>query len=122
MASGAGTGIPVLSCVSSKPWDIGLSAPRPFNTTLLSHGRAPFAEIFTLLRPNEPAFATSDDTPGESARIWVKLRLESGTPLSILLSTAVPSDDVVSWRCGASAAAGTGPGQGPGPGGAIPPT
>src|SRR5882762_8231738 len=80
--------MPVLSCVSSNPCDIGLSAPSPFNTTLLSQGRAPFAEMFTLLRPNEPAFATSEDTPGDSARICVKLRLESGTPLSLLLTTS----------------------------------
>src|ERR1051325_9815630 len=94
IASGDGTGTPVLSGASSKPWELGLSAFIPLSTTLLSHGRPPLAEMLTLLRPVAPASMTFAVTPGDNARIWVKFRLDSGTAFIIVLSTTCPNDDV----------------------------
>ena len=107
IASGEGTGTPVLSGASSKPCDMALSALSPFRTTLLSQGRAPLAEIFTLLRPVAPASMTFAVTPGDKARIWVKLRLDSGTAFIIVLSTTCPRSDVLVCNCSASAVTST---------------
>src|SRR4051794_13972634 len=47
--------------------------------------------MLTLLRPSAPAFATDALTPGDNARICVKLRLERGSAFTSCCSTTIPT-------------------------------